>query len=314
MSTAIATNQRAGRPGLAATLLLLFLANMAHAATPPRVTLAESYDGHIELADYWVSEKYDGVRGYWTGERLITRGGSVIDAPEWFTAGWPDTPLDGELWRDYGEFARVSGIVRTRDADDDDWRDVSYRVFDLPEHAGSFDARVPAIRDTVAAIDQPWVVAIRQFRVEDAAALDDALNRALARGGEGLILHRGGADYVAGRSDDLLKLKPYADAEARVIGSNPGQGRLDGLMGSLEVRTPDGREFAVGSGFSDAQRTEPPPIGAWITYRYNGETATGLPRFARFLRRRPDGPPPEVEARNVRDRSPGANNSAQRHR
>jgi DNA ligase-1 len=282
---------------IVAAIVLFFVLNWAVRAAPaPQVTLAERYDGQSDLADYWVSEKFDGVRGYWTGEALITRGGTPIDPPAWFTAGWPDTPMDGELWIDYGEFARVSGIVRTHDASDRQWRQISYRVFDLPEHGGEFDARVPAIRKTVAAIDQPWVVAIRQFKVDDPDALDTALARVLARGGEGLILHRGDAPYRAGRSDDVLKLKPYEDAEARVIGINPGQGRLEGLMGSLDVRTPDGREFAIGSGFTDAERADPPPLGSWITYRYNGETATGLPRFARFLRRRPGGPPPEPSA------------------
>lgn len=282
---------------IVAAIVLFFVLNWAVRAAPaPQVTLAERYDGQSDLADYWVSEKFDGVRGYWTGEALITRGGTPIDPPDWFTAGWPDTAMDGELWIDYGEFARVSGIVRTHDASDRQWRQISYRVFDLPEHGGEFDARVPAIRKTVAAIDQPWVVAIRQFKVDDPDALDTALARVLARGGEGLILHRGDAPYRAGRSDDVLKLKPYEDAEARVIGINPGQGRLEGLMGSLDVRTPDGREFAIGSGFTDAERADPPPVGSWITYRYNGETATGLPRFARFLRRRPGGPPPEPSA------------------
>ena len=276
-------------------ILALAFSGVARAAPAPSVTLAETYRGGIDLADYWVSEKYDGVRGYWDGQRLITRGGLVIQTPAWFTAGWPDHAMDGELWTGYGEFARVSGIVRSHEPHDADWRDVRYRVFDLPDHPGPFDARVPAIRRVIAAIDQPWVTAVGQFRVDDTTALDTAMARVIARGGEGLILHRGAAKYRAGRSDDLLKLKPYDDAEARVIGHNPGQGRLEGLMGSLDVRTPDGREFAIGSGFTDAQRASPPPIGSWITYRYNGETVTGLPRFARFLRRRPGGPPPEVD-------------------
>ena len=291
MNKSIATGARA---------LLCFyalgLAGLAAAAAPPRVTLAEKYATGTDVTAYWVSEKYDGVRGYWDGEELLTRGGTVIHAPDWFTAGWPDTALDGELWTDYGEFARVSGIVRSHHADDADWRDVSYRVFDLPDHSGDFDTRVPAIRAAVAAIDQPWVVAIRQFRVANAAALDEKLEQVVGRGGEGLILHRASARYRAGRSDDLLKLKPFDDAEAKVVGVNAGSGRLDGLMGSLDVVTPDGREFAIGSGFTDQQRAEPPPIGSWITYRYTGETATGLPRFARFLHRRPGGPPPEISA------------------
>ena len=31
-------------------------------------------------------------------------------------------------------------------------------------------------------------------------------------------------------------------------------------------------------------RDAPPPIGSWVTYRYNGTNPGGLPRFARFLR------------------------------
>ncbi|MGB0210823.1 DNA ligase [Algiphilus sp.] len=271
------------------------LCALAASAAPPPVSLPEVYDGGVALADYWVSEKYDGVRGYWNGKALVTRGGNTIDAPDWFTRGWPDTAMDGELWVDYGAFSRVSVIVRTAEADDPAWRSVSYRVFGLPEHGGDFDARVPAIRETVARIDAPWVIAIRQFRVADAAALDAALERVLARGGEGLILHRGDSHYRAGRSDALLKLKPFADAEAKVVAINPGSGRLEGLMGSIDVRTPGGRVFAIGSGFTDAQRANPPPVGSWITYRYSGRTATGLPRFARFLRRRAGGPPPGSE-------------------
>src|SRR5699024_11669317 len=105
-------------------------------------------------------------------------------------------------------------------------RRVSSRFFDLPEHGGDFTARVPAIRATVVAIEQPWVVAIRQFHVADEQALQAALERVLDKGGEGLVLHRGDTPYKAGRGVGLLKVKPYHDAEARVIGINPGHGRL----------------------------------------------------------------------------------------
>lgn len=290
------TRRPAGRLRLLwlSALLLAGFGWTTHAAERPPVELVDVYHGHVDLANYWVSEKYDGVRGYWDGQRMRTRGGTVIDLPAWFTAGFPDTAMDGELWAGYGRFSTASAIVRTADADDADWHKISYRVFDLPYHAGDFDTRVPAIRQTVAAIDAPWVMAIRQFHVADDAALHEALEQVIDKGGEGLVLHRGSRNYTAGRGAGLLKVKPYDDAEARVIGFNPGHGRLEGMMGSLDVRTPDGRTFAIGSGFSDAQRANPPPVGSWITYRYNGETATGLPRFARFLHKRPGGPPPEV--------------------
>lgn len=266
------------------------------AAPPPPVELVDVYHGGVDLSRYWVSEKFDGVRGYWNGHELLTRGGTVVHVPAWFTRHWPKTPMDGELWAGYGRFARASAIVRTADADDPAWHGMSYRVFDLPGHGGNFDARVPAIRAVVAAIGDPWVVAIRQFHVRDDAALHAALKRVLDKGGEGLVLHRGDAPYRPGRGVGLLKLKPYEDAEARVIAIHPGHGRLEGMMGSIEVRTPDGRRFAIGSGFSDEQRKHPPAPGSWITYRFNGLTATGLPRFVRFLRMRPGGPPPEPPA------------------
>lgn len=264
----------------------------AWAATPPALELVDVYHGDVDLSRYWVSEKFDGVRGYWDGQKLWTRGGHVVHVPAWFTRDWPDTPMDGELWVGYGQFTRASAIVRGAGPDDPAWHEISYRVFDLPAYGGDFDHRVPGIRRTVAAIGDSWVVAIRQFHVDDETALHAALERVMARGGEGLVLHRGDAPYRAGRGVGLLKLKPYQDAEAKVIAIHPGHGRIAGLMGSVEVRTPDGREFAVGSGFTDAQRADPPPIGSWITYRYNGLTSTGLPRFARFLHMRPGGPPP----------------------
>lgn len=266
----------------------------AHAAPLPAVELVDVYHGHADLSQYWVSEKFDGVRGYWDGRQLLTRAGSVIDVPRWFTAHWPDTAMDGELWAGYGKFSLASTIVRTAGRHNPDWHRISYRVFDLPDHGGDFDVRVPAIRKTVAAIGDPWVVPIQQFKVANPKALHAALQRVLAKGGEGLVLHRGSRDYTAGRRAGLLKLKPYQDAEARVIGINPGHGRLHGLMGSIDVRTPQGRTFAIGSGFSDDQRANPPSVGSWVTYRFNGHTATGLPRFARFLHRRPGGPPPEI--------------------
>jgi DNA ligase-1 len=275
---------------------------MAWAVPPPPVELVDVYHGGVDLSHYWVSEKFDGVRGYWDGHRLLTRAGSVVQVPAWFTKNWPDTPMDGELWAGYGQFARASAIVRTAGANDPAWHAISYHVFDLPAQPGDFDARVPAIRSVVAAIGDPWVVAVRQFHVANDAQLQAALKRVLDKHGEGLVLHRGDLPYRAGRGVGLLKVKPYEDAEARVVAINPGHGRLEGLMGSLEVRTPDGRRFAIGSGFSDADRAHPPPIGSWVTYKFNGRTNTGLPRFARFLRIRPGGPPPEpavTDSKNV---------------
>jgi DNA ligase-1 len=87
---------------------------------------------------------------------------------------------------------------------------------------------------------------------------------------------------------DLLKYKRFQDAEAVVTGYLAGAGKYEGLVGALMVQNDAGQRFSLGSGLSDAQRREPPPLGSRVTYRYNGLTANKLPRFARFLRLRPD--------------------------
>ncbi|HEX2930567.1 MAG TPA: hypothetical protein VHV54_12670 [Candidatus Binatia bacterium] len=44
----------------------------------------------------------------------------------------------------------------------------------------------------------------------------------------------------------------------------------------------------MGTGFTDETRKNPPPAGTTISYTYRGLTATGLPRFASYLRVRED--------------------------
>ncbi|WP_149195224.1 DNA ligase [Luteimonas suaedae] len=271
------------------------LASAAGAAEPPPMMLASTYEAGIDVSDYRVSEKLDGVRGRWDGRALWTRGGHRIDAPAWFTTGWPVEPMDGELWIGRGRFGEVSGIVRAGRADDAAWRQVCFMVFDLPDRGGTFDERVLRMRTLLADTGIPWLRSVAQARLDDAAQLEARLRVVVAGGGEGLMLHRRDARYRVGRSDDLLKLKPFDDAEARVIGYTAGKGKYAGMVGALVVERADGVRFRLGSGLSDVQRAAPPPIGSHVTYRYNGLTANGVPRFARFLRQRHEMPPPDPE-------------------
>lgn len=261
----------------------------------PRLMLATSYHGGIDVSDYWVSEKLDGVRGRWDGQRLVTRAGQPITPPRWFTANWPNTAMDGELWIGRGRFDEASGLVRAGPADDRAWRKVRFMVFDLPNQGGTFEARVSRMRALLPATGIAWLQPVAQFRVANAAGLEAKLKQVAASGGEGLVLHRRGALYRVGRSDDLIKYKLHEDAEARVVAHAPGKGKYAGQLGALVMMLPDGRQFRLGSGFTDAQRANPPPIGSLVTYRYNGLTSKGLPRFARFQRIRLDPPPPDPQ-------------------
>ena len=262
----------------------LLIPNVTFSANPPEILLANVYRNQADVAQYLVSEKLDGVRAVWDGQTLRFRSGNQIHAPRWFVDGLPKQPLDGELWLGRGSFERLSGIVRRDVPDDADWRQVRYMIFELPGAVGSFRDRAEQISQVVRQIHVPWVQEIQQFSVVDRNSLQKQLKDIVKLGGEGLVLHRADAPYETGRGDILLKMKPSDDAEAVVIGHQPGKGKHLGKMGALRVRTPEGREFSLGTGFTDEQRKTPPAVGEMVTYRYRNVTNSGLPRFASFLR------------------------------
>ncbi len=290
LKTPLETRRAWLRGGICAALAAAFcgparVLAAAGVAAPP-LLLAEVLRGDVDVTRYWVSEKLDGVRAVWDGRVLRFRSGRVVNAPAWFVAGLPPEPLDGELWMGRGRFEDLSGIVRRREPRDDDWRRVRFMVFEQPSGEGSFTERIARLQSIVARAGVPWLACVEQFRVADRPALQAKLDEVVAGGGEGLMLHLADAPYLTGRSDVLLKLKPLLDAEATVIAHLPGRGRLDGLMGALLVETDKGVRFQLGTGFTDAERRNPPPVGSLVTFVYRDLTQDGVPRFASYLRRR----------------------------
>jgi len=276
------------RWSLLAICLLLFCCPKAWSGEEerPNLLLAGVYDwkGGQDPSQYWVSEKFDGVRASWDGEQLRFRSGRLVDAPRWFVAGFPKVALDGELWLGRQMFARLAGIVKKNAPLDTEWRDVRFMIFELPGAAGPFTERIDRMRQVIDTAGVAWLQMADQFRVSDNKALKRRLDEIVRLGGEGLMLHRADSIYHGGRSQDLLKVKQWLDSEATVIGHRPGTGKYQGMMGALEVETEGGVRFLLGTGFSEAERRQPPPVGSTITYRYTGLTATGLPRFPAFLR------------------------------
>ncbi len=265
-------------------LLLAWPVPAAAEAMQPPLLLAERYRDGIDVSNYWISEKLDGVRAVWDGRVLRFRSGNPVPAPQWFLDGLPAEALDGELWLARGRFDELSAIVRRKAPVDAEWRHVRYMVFEIPGAGGNFTERVARIQAVVAGARQAWLMAIPQFRLADVAALKKKLGEIVRAGGEGLMLHRADAAYETGRSATLLKLTPWLDAEAVVVGHIPGKGRHAGRLGALRMEMPDGRRFSLGSGLSDALRGDPPPLGTLVTYRYRELTPNGMPRFPSYLR------------------------------
>jgi DNA ligase 1 len=267
-------------------VLLILFAKLA-LANPP-ILLANVLGEGTDVTKYLVSEKYDGVRAIWDGNVMRFRSGNSINMPEWFRDKLPKTPLDGELWMGRQQFEALSGATRKIMPVDAEWRKITYMVFEEPEGEGTFIERVARLTKIIDAANFAQLKLVDQFRVPDRISLKRKLNEVVKAGGEGLMLHLADAPYTTGRSNVLLKLKPALDTEAVVISHIAGKGKYVGMMGALTVKTPDGITFNIGTGFSDAERRSPPPIGSTITYVYRDLTKNGVPRFASYLRIRND--------------------------
>jgi len=253
-------------------------------AQAPSIEIATQYRQGINVQDYFVSEKLDGIRGYWDGKHLYSKQGTAFTAPNWFTAHFPNTPLDGELWIGRNQFETVSGIVRTQDDQNTDWKRVKFMIFDLPSSPLPFSQRVIKMRQLISESNAPYLRVIEQKKLPNSEALYQLLDKVVALKGEGLVLHHEDALYQHKRSKQLMKLKKFEDADATVIGYIPGKGKYTGMLGALQVKTPQGLQFKIGTGFSDKERKNPPPIGSTIIYKYTGKTKNNIPRFATFMR------------------------------
>lgn len=265
-------------------LLFSLLFSSLLCASPPPIQLATKFHENIKIQDYWISEKLDGVRGYWDGKQLISRQGNPFSAPTWFTKDFPNVALDGELWIARGKFEKISAIVRTHAGRGNDWQTISFMIFDLPNSKATFTQRLSEIRKLVGNSASPYLKMIKQYKLTTQKQLQNKLNKVIEAGGEGLMLHHINAYYQVKRNQDLMKLKRFDDAEAVVLSQIAGKGKHTGRMGALVIQTSEGITFKIGTGFSDKERESPPEVGDIITYRYTGKTSNGVPRFASFLR------------------------------
>ena len=271
---------------VSSTLLFFLLYPLPLPSSEPRpapAMLAQVWQPGMDVQGWWMSEKLDGVRGYWTGERLVSRAGNALAAPEWFTEHFPPVPLDGELWTGRGQFSEVVSIVR-RKAPHDGWKSVRYMIFDAPRAEGGFEQRLDFAREWFRTRPNPYVTVIEHEACNGEEHLRNRLAEVEALGGEGLILRQPASAYTVGRSATILKVKTFQEADAVVLEHLPGSGRNAGRMGSLRVEMSNGVRFAIGTGFTDAERDDPPPVGSTVQFKHQGFTKAGIPRFASFLR------------------------------
>jgi DNA ligase-1 len=248
----------------------------------PPLLMAQSWDNITDPTGWFLSEKLDGVRAYWTGSFFQSRMGNLFHAPVWFRAGLPDVPLDGELWLGRKKFQRAVSIVRRQD-ESDLWKEITYVVFDAPKLEKPFETRLQFVNECLQQHHPAYAKAHEHVVCRGLDHLRHELDRLEPLGAEGLMLRQPGSRYEAGRSATLLKVKRFQDLEARVLRHQEGAGRHKGRMGALLVEMADGTKFSVGTGFSDKERENPPAIGSLITIRFQELSEAGVPRFPSFV-------------------------------
>lgn len=229
-----------------------------------------------------MSEKLDGVRAYWNGEKLLSRNGKVFATATWFTKDFPPFEVDGELWTKREDFEHIISIVN-RQNPHKAWGELSYNIFEVPHQKGGLLERLEVLKTWLKKHPNTFIKIIPQKPCSGSKDLENRLNELDKKGAEGLVVRDPNAPYIDKRSSKALKVKHFDDAECKVLGYTQGKGKFKGLLGALRCQWQD-KVLKIGSGFSLDERKHPPQIGERVTFKYKGLTRLGNPRFPVFLR------------------------------
>jgi len=257
--------------------------------------LANKWSDDKDPTGWWISEKLDGIRAIWDGKNLVSRLGNIFPAPKWFTEQLPQNEgliLDGELFTKRGNFQETVSIVRNSGLNHE-WKKITYMVFDIPSMKDTFENRYQYLDRFIDTVPSTHIKLLKHTKCTGNVHLQTTLNSITSLDGEGVMLRQPKSDYVQGRSNTLLKVKNFFDAEAVVINHADGKGRHKGRMGALICKMESGTQFRVGTGFSDAVRNNPPKIGSIITYRFQELTKDKVPRFPSYVGPRIDADGPK---------------------
>lgn len=239
---------------------------------------------------YLMSEKLDGIRGIWEAGKFKTRQDNPIHIPSYFTYNFPSFKLDGELWIARAKFDEVSALIRSDNLGSSLWKSVTYNVFDVPNACEEFKLAPCTLSNRLKVLERylqqnpnPYIKIIKQIPIKDQEHLKEFYKDIIFNKGEGVVIRKDLAPYEKGRSKNALKLKPYEDAECKVIAYTEDKGKFQGKIGALLCQMPNDRVIKIGSGLKDKDRENPPKTGSIVTYKFNGLTKNSLPRFPVFL-------------------------------
>jgi DNA ligase 1 len=238
-----------------------------------------------------VQPKLNGIRAKWTGAQLISRQNKlwrrellpyVYDKLLAFSADNPGVVLDGELYCHgipFQEIERWTAVNRINPHDNNYL--VEYHAFDiistdlteqrLTKLAGIYDQWVPvAIAKNEESL-QNWLIAFRKA------------------GYEGLMARCLNVPYLVGRTEALIKLKPWITCAAKIVGFSPGKDKYTGMLGALVVEIEGNKVFNVSGGLTDELREKIWKqqafwVGRSIHVRYRDLYNSGVPVHPQIAR------------------------------
>ena len=263
-------------------IVLYFIFSLLLWAEKPNLLLLKSYNSDVNVTNWLMSEKLDGVRGYWTGEKLLSRSGKTFSVPDWFVKNFPPFEIDGELWTKRGDFEHISSIVNQQKPHDG-WKEIRYNIFEVPHQKGGLLERLSVLEKWLAKHHSKFIKIIPQKVCKGQEDLKLELKRVEQLGAEGLVVRNPKALYIDKRTSEALKVKSFQDDECVVSGYTKGHGKFKGLVGALICEW-HGKVLKIGSGLSDEDRRNPPALDSNVTFKYNGLTRYGNPKFPVFLR------------------------------
>ncbi len=263
-------------------LLLLLIVSFSFAINLQKPMI---YKGEESLEGWIMSEKLDGIRAYWDGEKLQTRKGKKIYAPKWFLKNFPKFELDGELWNKRDNFENIQSIVMDK-TPTAKWKNITYNIFEVPNQKGDFFIRLKKAKNWFEKFPNKNVQIIKQIKIKNKSHLNTYLEEIISKKGEGVIIKNPDKEYISGRNPYILKVKKFKDMEGEVIKINIS--KKTNVLKSLTIKLQDNTIFNLGTGFSKDVRIKPPKIGSIVTFKYYGLTKNGKPKFASFLHIRKD--------------------------
>jgi DNA ligase-1 len=269
------------------------------AIAPMLALVFEDHAGKVDWSSAVVQPKLDGFRCLARkvtadevtlesreGKPITTMPHIVADLVELMVVGevW-----DGELYIHGEKFQKIASLIKKNQKGSEG---VKYHVYDNPTHSDKpFYKRISQISgggkwQKYSTLNMVWPRAV--LNVDE---MHELQREYIGAGYEGAMLRHGDAGYEFGkRSQSLLKVKTFKDAEFEIVNCREGKGKSAGTCVFI-CKAPSGAEFEVyapGTVEEKAQiwKNRKKYMGKKLTVKYQ-EMSTSekpVPRFPVALR------------------------------